>query len=322
MDRKKRVKRIKIILIVLFVVFLLLPSLLCGILFMKVNRLSNEIEELRVLRAMKVMAQELEDTEGQTQTEESHPLQEAENGMDQQAAVSDRQESTAERLEEEQKSEDESKRRVYLTFDDGPSVHTEAILEILDEYQVKATFFVLGKTDEYSLEMYRRIAEEGHTLAMHSYSHRYGTLYHSLEDFQSDFNQIYELLTETTGVEPMYYRFPGGSSNLVSDEEMEVFIAYLNQMGIRYFDWNVSSGDAVSKPLEADKICENVLEGSKKFRNAVVLLHDLAEKETTVEALPAILEGLLEQDVLICPINENTPLVQHVVLTEEEHMQE
>jgi len=320
MDRKKRVKRIKIILIVLFVVFLLLPSLLCGILFMKVNQLSDEIEELRVLQAMKVQAEEKEQTEEYTKKESPLPETEKESGEPENMA--DKEEPVPESQEEGQRSEQESKRRVYLTFDDGPSVQTEAILEILDEYQVKATFFVLGKTDEYSLEMYRRIVEEGHTLAMHSYSHRYGTIYHSLEDFQADYSQIYDLLKQTTGVEPKFYRFPGGSSNLVSDEEMEVFIAYLNQIGIRYFDWNVSSGDAVSKPLAPDKICENVLEGSAKFQNAVVLLHDLAEKETTVEALPAILEGLLEQDVLICPIDEQTPLVQHVVLTEEEHIQE
>ena len=75
---------------------------------------------------------------------------------------------------------------VYLTFDDGPSTGTEEILTILRQYNVKATFFVVGKEDEYSMEMYEKIVEEGHTLGMHSYSHQYSTIYQSVEDFAKD----------------------------------------------------------------------------------------------------------------------------------------
>ena len=104
-------------------------------------------------------------------------------------------------------------RRVYLTFDDGPSANTDRILDILAQYGVKATFFVVGK--EGYADQYRRIVEDGHTLAMHSYSHRYNEVYASLDAYKADLTKLHDYLYELTGEDCRFVRFPGGSSNTV-----------------------------------------------------------------------------------------------------------
>ena len=131
----------------------------------------------------------------------------------------------------------------YLTFDDGPSIYTDEILDILYRYHVKATFFVVGKDGSEAEAALQRIVEDGHTLGMHSYSHKYKELYESLDSFTEDFARIRDDIYQATGVESVYYRFPGGSSNTVSNIDMHEFIDYLDSQGVEYFDWNVSSGD-------------------------------------------------------------------------------
>jgi Predicted xylanase/chitin deacetylase len=202
-------------------------------------------------------------------------------------------------------------KRVYLTFDDGPSSNTDRILDILDEYGVKATFFVVGKNN-YS-EQYRRIVADGHTLAMHSYSHVYQDIYSSLDAYKQDLNKLQTFLYEVTGVECNIVRFPGGSSNTISKVDMHTLIEYLDSEDMTYFDWNVSSGDASSARIGAEQIAENVLENVDKYNNAVVLMHDAAGKDSTVDALPAIIEKLLEsEDTVLLPITEETVKVQHI----------
>lgn len=202
-------------------------------------------------------------------------------------------------------------RRVYLTFDDGPSSNTDRILDILDSYGVKATFFVVGKNN-YT-QQYKRIAEDGHTLAMHSFTHRYKEIYASLDAYQYDLKQLHDFLYELTGEDCTIVRFPGGSSNTVSKVDMFELIDYLDGEGIIYFDWNVSSGDASGTYLSADQIAKNVLDNVSRFDNAVVLFHDAASKDSTVEALPIIIEKILESDnTVILPISEDTVKVQHL----------
>lgn len=202
-------------------------------------------------------------------------------------------------------------RRIYLTFDDGPSANTDSILDILDEYGVKATFFVVGK-DGYA-NQYKRIVEDGHTLGMHSYSHKYSEIYSSLEAYKQDLTKLHDFLYELTGVDCNIVRFPGGSSNTVSKVDMSELIAYLDEQNMIYFDWNVSSGDATGKHTSAEKIANNVLASIDKYNNVVVLFHDAAGKESTVEALPIVIESILEADnSVFLPITEDTVKVQHV----------
>ncbi len=203
-------------------------------------------------------------------------------------------------------------RRVYLTFDDGPSSNTDKILDILNEYGVKATFFVCG--NERYMEEYQRIVKEGHTLGMHSYSHKFREIYQSTEAFAEDMNKLRAYLYEVTGVESNIVRFPGGSSNTICKTDvMQDLIAYLSQEKMIYFDWNISCGDAASSYISAERIAQNVLDNVSKYGSAVVLLHDASNKDTTVEALPIIIEKILEsEDTVLLPITEDTTPIQHV----------
>lgn len=202
--------------------------------------------------------------------------------------------------------------KVYLTFDDGPSENTAAILDILAEYDVKATFFVTGREDEEAQDLYRRIAEEGHTLGMHSYANKYRVIYQSEDAFETDFRKLKEYLFEVTGTECRYYRFPGGSSNQISNVPMSDLIQFLNKEGIVYYDWNVSAGDAASVAYTADEMVENVTEDVVKYKTSVVLLHDADDKSTTVEALGPLIEALREMNAEILPIDEDTQVIQSV----------
>lgn len=209
-------------------------------------------------------------------------------------------------------SSDSGIRRVYLTFDDGPSSNTDKILDILNEYGVKATFFVCG--NERYMEEYRRIVEEGHTLGMHSYSHKFREIYQSQEAFVEDMDRLHNYLYEVTGVDSKIVRFPGGSSNTICEKDvMQDLIAYLTQEDIPYYDWNVSSGDAASGYVSAEQIASNVLNHVWQFDSVIVLMHDAANKDTTVEALPLIIEEILEaENTVLLPITEDTTPIQHV----------
>lgn len=213
----------------------------------------------------------------------------------------------------EPKEEITAAHKVYLTFDDGPSKYTEEILDILDEYDVKATFFVLGKENEHSVEMIREIAERGHTLGMHSYSHKYADVYRSVDDFSADFYRIYSYILENTGIQSTYYRFPGGSSNTVSDIDMHVFADFLAEHEIEYYDWNVSSGDGGSVLLDVDTLVRNSTQDIEKHGTSIILMHDAASRPTTVEALPQIIENILAmEDTVILPITEDTTPIHHI----------
>ncbi|MDE7477503.1 MAG: polysaccharide deacetylase [Lachnospiraceae bacterium] len=202
-------------------------------------------------------------------------------------------------------------RRVYLTFDDGPSKNTDRILDILEQYGVKATFFVVGKAG-YA-EQYRRIVEDGHTLGMHSYSHKYNEIYVSLDTYKDDLMKLHDYLYELTGEDSRIVRFPGGSSNTVSSVSMWDLIDYLDSEDMVYFDWNVSGGDSSGGSKSANQIAENVLNNINNYNNAVVLLHDAAGKDSTVEALPIIIEKILESDnTVLLPISKDTVKVQHL----------
>lgn len=203
--------------------------------------------------------------------------------------------------------------RVYLTFDDGPSSNTQEILDILDRYGVKATFFVVGKEGDSAEESMRRIVEDGHTIGMHSYTHKYSDVYASVEAFADDFAKLQEYIYDVTGVTSTVYRFPGGSSNTLSAIDMKEFAQYLDSQGVRFFDWNISSTDGASYLVPAETLIENCTSDIDKFGTAIILMHDAAGKKTTVEALPEIIEKIQAmEDTVILPITDETTPVQHI----------
>lgn len=201
--------------------------------------------------------------------------------------------------------------KVYLTFDSIPGSNTMEILDILEQYQVKATFFVTGDESEEMKAVYRRIVEDGHTLGMHSYSNQYSTIYASTDAFLEDYERLSDYLEEVTGVKSRYYRFPGGSSNEISNVNMAEFARILKENGVTYFDWNVAAGDAAAS-YEAKDVVSNVTRGVAAYKTSVVLLHDGSNKTVTVEALGDIIEALLSENAQILPIDETTDVIQYI----------
>ena len=196
---------------------------------------------------------------------------------------------------------------VALTFDDGPSARTDEILEILDKYGVKATFFVVGANEEGDLERMQKIVAAGHTLAIHSYSHDYKKIYASVEAYLEDFNQMFCQIYEATGVKPQIFRFPGGSVNSYNVGIHQQLIAEMTRRGCVYFDWKVAYGDAVfSKIQPSSALTANALKGVGTARRAIILMHDSSAKTTTVEALPAIIEGYLEAGYSFAALTPST----------------
>ncbi len=204
---------------------------------------------------------------------------------------------------------------VYLTFDDGSSEYTPTVIDTLNQYNVHATFFVVGTycSEDYAKEMYNKILENGNTLGIHSYTHSRANIYASDEAFQNDFNQMYDYVYNLTGYRPWLWRFPGGSSTSIAPEGAmkNSYIPYITSKGMTYYDWNVSSGDG-SNSTTSEQVYNNVINGVKDKAVSVVLMHDGYGHGATVSVLPQLLDTLInEMNCLIVPITPGTTPVQH-----------
>lgn len=297
--RRKRIERIKQMILLLFLAATLLPILSSSILLHRVSKLEQEVVQmLGSDRDMKTLISSGEalmsnpnvDVDQLTGADGSQPEEDAQ--------VQD--ETTGQQ------------KRVYLTFDDGPSIYTGQILDILKANDIKATFFVIAREDESYWPYYTRILEEGHTLGMHSYTHDYNQVYASLDSFETDVNSLSQFLYDRTGEYPTIYRFPGGSSNTVCNVPMEECIAYLNEQGITYYDWNALNGDAVSSELPPEKLVENIMNSVRQNNTSIVLMHDMQSRHTTVESLQPLIDTLKDEGYEMLPIDEDTPLIQHI----------
>lgn len=204
-------------------------------------------------------------------------------------------------------------RIVYLTFDDGPFIYTERLLNILARYNVKATFFVTAFSPEHAY-LIGRTASEGHTIGLHTASHRYNEIYQSEEAYFRDLSIIADLYRRQTGQEPWLIRFPGGSSNTVSREYnagiMTRLTRAVQERGYRYMDWNVSSSDSATW-MSPDTVFQNVIRGISGRDMSVVLMHDL--KEHTVNAIESIIQWCQSNGYTLLPITPSTPDVHHNV---------
>lgn len=179
---------------------------------------------------------------------------------------------------------------IYLTFDDGPqSGTTNVILDILKEEGVKATFFVTNKGPD---DLIKREFDEGHTVALHTATHDYSIVYASNESYFEDLYSVQNRVKRITGYESKIIRFPGGSSNTVSRKYTPGIMSYLTQevqnRGFRYYDWNLSSGDAAGGSPSPDDIYNNVVSHLSHDRVNMVLMHDI--KTYTRDALRRIIQ--------------------------------
>lgn len=301
--RQRRVKCLKKLIVMMIVMVFIIPVCISIVLAVRLHGLREEVHGLQaqieaVQNALRVEEENTVGTRELTEEEASMDVQTLENRIEWSSSNGSL-------------SNESDIHKVYLTFDDGPSANTDRILDILDQYGVKATFFVVGK-EGYN-DQYRRIVQDGHTLGMHSYSHVYRDIYQSVEAYSQDLEKLHTYLYELTGVDSRIVRLPGGSSNTICRNGIQDILAYLGQEGITYYDWNVSSGDAASGYISAQQIADNVLDHVDQHNTSIVLMHDASGKNTTVEALPIIIEKILEsENTVLLPITEDTVPIQHV----------
>lgn len=282
--RKKRVKRIKKIIVALCILLFILPVVLSMVLFFRVKKLEHRIE-------MIISENELE-TGG-------------EEAMAEIVRAKEKEIVTGSAIEEEKT------KRVYLTFDDGPSKQTERVLNILKKKKVKATFFTIGREDKFSQSIYQRIVKEGHTLGMHSYSHIFKEVYGSLEGFKKDFYRISDHLEKITGVRPVFYRFPGGSSNSVNELPIEQYTDFLKEQGVQYVDWNVIAANGITDNVTKEDMVRSVMEGVAKYDTSIVLLYDSADKKMTADSLSAMIDSLQAAGYELLPMDDSTVPIHH-----------
>ena len=170
----------------------------------------------------------------------------------------------------------------YLTFDDGPTqAVTPSVLDTLKQYDVKATFFMMGKMIEADMALAKRVYDEGHLLANHSYSHDYQALYASGESFMGEVQKTEGLIEQATGQKPFkLMRFPGGSYNAGDHAaEKQTYKELLRQNGYYYADWNALNGDAEGGSRTAAQLLAKIQATATQDR-IVVLMHDAAAKKS------------------------------------------
>ena len=200
---------------------------------------------------------------------------------------------------------------VCLTFDDGPSRTTPAVLAALEEAEVPATFFVVAnENNENYLPLIRQAAQAGCEIALHSASHRYSDIYRSADAFWEDIALLRQRIAPyVDDGEVRCLRFPGGSTNTVSrkyggDALMGQLKEQAEDQGWRWVDWNVSAEDAAGKKLSAEEVCRNVTGGSAGLERCIVLMHDSATTGTTAEALPSIIRWYKEEGYAFCTVSQ------------------
>ncbi len=197
---------------------------------------------------------------------------------------------------------------IYLTFDDGPSAYTNELLDILKKYNVKATFFVTGNGSDAVI---KRAYEEGHSIGLHTYSHNYNKVYQSVDAYFNDLNKISNRVERITGQKSKLIRFPGGSSNTVSNFNKGIMTKLALEVevrGYKYFDWNVGSSDTSTS--DSNKIANNVIKSLRKGSN-IVLQHDT--KYSSVKAVSKIIEYGLANGYIFAPLDITSPSAHHKI---------
>ena len=305
-DREKREAKLKKMIIGLVITLIANPTILCIVIVVKLvvikGKVNNILDEKSKLENTTEYSEESSSSSGEDTSE--------------QVTQSNTEDTTQQSTEEQTTTPVVVEplpdgKYAYLTFDDGPSSNTMQILDILDNYGVKATFFVNGHTGEVMEERYRAIVDRGHAIALHTYSHDYSNVYGGLDKFEQEIDSPRNYIKEVTGVDTTLFRFPGGSSNSRTDD-IKPYIQWLNDNGYSYWDWNCSSGDATGTKPSAEQIVANCLvQADAGYKSLVILMHDTKPKDTTVEALPALIEALQARGYEIIAIDERSTPVQH-----------
>lgn len=186
---------------------------------------------------------------------------------------------------------------VYLTFDDGPTKEvTPYILDTLNKYNVKATFFVLGARIEMNPDILKREYNEGHYIANHGYSHKYSSIYKNAESVLDEYKRTENAIKNALGIDysSNLFRFPGGSHGGPYEKIKKEARKKLNDNGIAFMDWSALTYDAegAKTPEDIVKNLKNTING---WNNVVILMHDAADKKITYESLDDVIEYLQKE---------------------------
>ncbi len=200
---------------------------------------------------------------------------------------------------------DEDKKICYLTFDDGPNPNlTPGILDTLKKKGAKATFFVIYSDNEENIKLYKRIVDEGHTIAIHTASHKYDEIYSSIDAYLEDFNKLSEHIEKQTGVHPEIFRFPGGSVNGMNQGIALQLYSEMARRGYAFYDWTCSVGDAAESAMPStSKMVKNAT--STDENKKILLMHDGKGHAATADALPSIIDALKEKGYSFAPLTKD-----------------
>lgn len=204
----------------------------------------------------------------------------------------------------------DSGKSIYLTFDDGPSRYTEQLLEVLERYNVKATFFVTDGANH--LDVLPTISAAGHSIGNHTANHVYKSLYESEASFLTALGKMEKIILNQTGNRPTLFRFPGGSESIdyyAPHPELARRLTFLVQeQGYRYFDWDLDSRDS-AEARTARAVYRNVISGIRGRKSTVVLQHDI--KKHSVDAVERILVWGIKNGYTFLPLDEDSPAPHH-----------
>jgi peptidoglycan-N-acetylglucosamine deacetylase len=195
-------------------------------------------------------------------------------------------------------------KKVYLTFDDGPIPGvTEEILNILKEQNVKATFFVVGKEIPDREYILKRIYQEGHTIGLHTYNHKFKKVYRSDNIFVEEMLAVRKKVNEVLNINPTAIRFPGGSSGRMTQELLDK----LHSNNMRVYDWTIDLHDGNSAAVNAAHIIKNGAKFNPKHTRHIILGHCNSNNKNTVKALPSIIQYYKDLGFEFAAIKDDTP---------------
>ena len=189
-------------------------------------------------------------------------------------------------------------KRAFLTFDDGPSQNTETILQILEQYQVKASFFVLGTQVEKKPELVKKIYEQGNFIGNHGYSHNYSAIYSSPQAVLDEYNHTNSLIQQALGdsnFNSHLFRFPGGLAGGKYADIKNQAKDLLEQNEIFQVNWNALTGDSEKAKPTPEELMTNLQKTTEGKKSVVILMHDSAAKKVTADILPQVIEYLKSQ---------------------------
>lgn len=206
---------------------------------------------------------------------------------------------------------------VYLTFDDGPCENTSQLLDLLDQYNIKVTFFVTAQylKDDELLQSLKQICERGHVVAVHTYSHDYDKIYSSVKNYLDDYQKMDSIILQATGERSHVFRFPGGSNAKFSNGIRKDLLTEMNARGFVYHDWNSYDGGCDNYSIDG-MISKAVREASAHDKS-VLLMHDTKSQDFIFQTLPSIITQLKDLGYRFDTLNATVKPYQFETVQEE-----